>query len=252
MAVIIKGIDKIEPSAGTNSLEWAWQNDGPADGEVLIFGENGILTNGQPVGVFDNGSTADRAAPSAVYLRDNGISTNGTYWIDVNGTPTQIYCNFTHSGGGWMSFASSPADGWFNGNTGTTTWSTISYSHGTYDASGNVGHYWRNFSQQDVTDVMFLTGNSTHYLHLLLSDIKLSPNGSQHQVTVQGSNFLNSGCNADTTASVMFRSAQPEDPWINAGNLHAVEPNYMVWGENSHTGHGDFRQNNGGIIAFVR
>jgi len=58
MAVIIKGIDKIEPSAETNSLEWAWQNDGPADGEVLIFGENGQLTNGQPVAGFSATSTS--------------------------------------------------------------------------------------------------------------------------------------------------------------------------------------------------
>lgn len=49
MAVIIKGIDILEPSAGTNSLQWAWQNGGPASGEVLIFGENGLLTNGTPV-----------------------------------------------------------------------------------------------------------------------------------------------------------------------------------------------------------
>jgi len=49
MAVIIKGIDILEPSAGTNSLQWAWQNGGPASGEVLIFGENGLLTNGTAV-----------------------------------------------------------------------------------------------------------------------------------------------------------------------------------------------------------
>ena len=207
---------------------------------------------------FD-GSTSSRAAPSAVYLRDNiGISSNGTYWINVNSTPTQIYCNFTHAGGGWMSFAAATADRWFDGNSGTTTWSTpISYSYGTYDASGTVGHYWRDFSQQSVSDVMFLTGDSTYYLHLLLSNIYLSPNGSSHQVSVQGSNFPASGYAADTTATVMHRSPQPEDPWINAGNSHGNGGNgtgtdFMVWGETGYSGHSDIRQNYGGIVAFVR
>ena len=57
----------------------------------------------------------------------------------------------------------------------------------------------------------------------------------------------------------MHRSAQPEDPWINAGNTHANGGNtsgtdYMFWGENNlpTTSHGNFKSANGGIIAFVR
>jgi len=95
MAVIIKGIDKIEQSAGTNSLEWAWQNDGPADGEVLIFGENGQLTNGQPVAV-GLGSSPNNAAASATELKatlgSNAI--NGAYWYTINGSAIQLLTDF--------------------------------------------------------------------------------------------------------------------------------------------------------------
>jgi hypothetical protein len=80
MAVIIKGIDILELSAGTNSLQWAWQNGGPAGGEVLIFGENGQLTNGTVVvsGLEDNTSELEDNTsevvnfyPTGMYAADN-------------------------------------------------------------------------------------------------------------------------------------------------------------------------------------
>ena len=71
MAVIIKGIDILEPSAGTNSLQWAWQNGGPVSGEVLIFGENGLLTNGTPVIPETTSFEVTEFYPSDMYAADN-------------------------------------------------------------------------------------------------------------------------------------------------------------------------------------
>jgi hypothetical protein len=52
-----------------------------------------------------DGSTADKAAPSAKYLRDSlGINTSGFYYIKARGwsTAQKIYCDMTTYGGGWM------------------------------------------------------------------------------------------------------------------------------------------------------
>jgi hypothetical protein len=52
-----------------------------------------------------DGSTSDRAAPSASYLVSLGITADGIYWINLpTAGPTQIYCilNPAYDGGGWM------------------------------------------------------------------------------------------------------------------------------------------------------
>jgi hypothetical protein len=54
---------------------------------------------------IQDGSSADRAAPSASHLVSLGITTDGVYWIDLpTAGPTQIYCilNPAYDGGGWM------------------------------------------------------------------------------------------------------------------------------------------------------
>lgn len=60
--------------------------------------------------VILNGSSSALAAPNATYLIDNGITTNGTYWIKptgYGGSAFQIYCDLTGTAsgigtGGWM------------------------------------------------------------------------------------------------------------------------------------------------------
>ena len=52
-----------------------------------------------------DGSTSDKAAPSASYLISLGNTTDGVYWINLpTAGPTQIYCilNPIYDGGGWM------------------------------------------------------------------------------------------------------------------------------------------------------
>jgi hypothetical protein len=235
----------------------------PADGEMYFNSSTKTMRifNGSAftsVGAKD-GSSPGLAAESAVYLRDvAGINTNGSYWIDVNGTPTLIYCNFTLAGGGWMSFASAPAGTpWFAGNSGNgASWTNLNYSYGTYSSSGAIGNYWRNYSQQDVTELLFVTGDGTKYLGIDIADVYLSPNGNQHQVASNYSSFPADQYNSHNTATIMHRSGQTEDPWINAGDTHGnggvgSGTDFMFWGENSHPGHDDIK-NAYGILAYVR
>ena len=50
-----------------------------------------------------DGSSAAKAAFSASDIQAlTGTTTDGLYWINVGGTPKQIYCDMNTDGGGWM------------------------------------------------------------------------------------------------------------------------------------------------------
>jgi len=75
-----------------------------------------------------------------------------------------------------MSFASAPASGnWFSGDSGHNSWLNLSYSYGEYSATGALGDYWRDYSGQDVTDIMFKTGDGLYWIVFKLEDIIAHP-----------------------------------------------------------------------------
>lgn len=263
-------VGNVELIAGTNSNR-------PAAGEAGKFYFNSDYdalqidtgTKWLSVGVQD-GSSFNNAAVSAKAIKDmTGTSVSGTYWIMVNGTPTEIYCDMSTSGGGWMSFASMPTGStWFGGDTGLAqAWSTLgSYSYGTYSSTGAIGNYWRDWSTQGVSELLFKTGNGTYWIHINISDIYQAPNNNSYVINsiASSNNFpADSTYQANTKVTIMHRSPNNgEDPWINAGTNHAngneqvAWPNttdYMFWGENGYAAsHYYFKSGNGGILAFVR
>jgi hypothetical protein len=207
------------------------------------------------------GLTSSAAAGSARELPDGQAS--GTYWIDVKGIATQIYCDLETAGGGWMSFASAPATGnWFSGSTGSNSWLDLSYSYGEYSEAGAIGDYWRDYSGQNVDEIMFKTGDGLYWISFKLGDITYpqnnegnSPNGILYLTSSSG-NF-EGGNSENTQGYYLYRdttSAFREDPQINAGNCHSCPRNdYKFWVENaSGSGVDSFKNAHGGILAFVR
>jgi len=254
--ILLAGTSALKVPVGTTAQRPA----SPVAGDTRYNTTNTAMefyngTSWRTVGALD-GSSSALAAPNAVYLRDvAGVTQNGTYWITVNGTPTQIYCNFTTAGGGWMSFASAPGSGnFFGGDTGlATSWTGLSYSFGTYSSAGSIGNYWRNYSAQSVTQLLFLTGNGTYWISFPISHVVGTPTTAYTSGVTTSNNFPVDSNAYNTTITVMHRSPNlGEDPWINAGNDHAIGNDYMFWGENNTTGHLPFKNANGGIIAFVR
>jgi surface protein len=190
---------------------------------------------------------------------------SGTYWINLNGTPTEIYCDLETDGGGWMSFASSPATGgWFTGNT-ATSWLGLSYTYGTYLPSGDVGDYWRDFSAQtEVDQVLFKTGDGQYWIVLNLADLVFpqdvvfytanDPTNGLLAMVASSGNFAGTA-EENTKAYYLYRTGSATDPYINAGNAHAVGNNYMLWGETHSVGsesHHTFKNSHGGVLLFVR
>lgn len=263
-------IGNIDLKVGTTSARPAAGNNGTlffnSDYDTLQIDAG---TKWNSIGVRD-GSSYYNSASSAQAIKDlTGTTTNGTYWIDVAGTPTQIYCDMNTNGGGWMSFASHPASStWFGGDTGLAqAWATLgSYSYGTYASNGSIGNYWRDWSQQEVSQLLFKTGNGTYWIVINISDVYQAPNNYSYVINsvASSNNFpADATYQANTKVTIMHRSPNNgEDPWINAGTNHAngneqvAWPNttdYMFWGENGYAAsHYHFKSGNGGILAFVR
>jgi hypothetical protein len=81
-------------------------NDTQYTGSSYIVSTNYAGSTVSTLYTYLDGSTADRAAPSALYIKNQtGTNTNGIYWINLPTVgPTQVYCimDSVVDGGGWM------------------------------------------------------------------------------------------------------------------------------------------------------
>ena len=81
-------------------------NDGYFTGTNYLVSTNFAGSSLNTVYEYYDGSSYDRAAPSAIYIKQlTGTSTSGLYWINIPTVgPTQIYCimDSNINGGGWM------------------------------------------------------------------------------------------------------------------------------------------------------
>jgi hypothetical protein len=125
------------------------------------------------VGGLD-GSTAERAAPSAVFLRNTvGITTNGVYWIknSLMSNATQVYCDFSWDGGGWMlvayGFVGSTSDAGSNFNMPNLNHNGTAYPYTPTNRASNHGIVASPSGQQSAlllhqgaTQITYAAGNN--------------------------------------------------------------------------------------------
>lgn len=97
-----------------------------------------------------DGTTAAKAAPSALFLKHNfGYVDDGTYWINLPVVgPTQIYClmNSKYDGGGWMMAMKATTGTTFNYDsthwTTTTTLNPTDLTRNNADAKYDTMNYF--------------------------------------------------------------------------------------------------------------
>lgn len=84
---------------------------------------------------WNDGSSSSQAASSAVAIKSlTGTGSNGYYWINISGTPRQIYCDMNNDGGGWMALYKSD----------TSVASNRRFSSN-FNLTSNTG-YWDDYS----------------------------------------------------------------------------------------------------------
>jgi len=78
---------------------------------ISKFSTNSIYSgkkNNKLFGGIKDGSTKEKMAPNASYLRSLGLP-DGMYWIDVNGSPRKIYCDLNTNSSAWYLIGYQPS-----------------------------------------------------------------------------------------------------------------------------------------------
>ena len=137
--------------------------------------------------------TQSNPAISAVQLYDNGVRTDGWYWIKTGmmTSSVQVYCNQTDNGGGWMLVSYNPSGstqlGYLYPNTDTGSLEIPSF----IKHSRNAENLWFNISgSAQCNSVMRMASTASVQPHLSNCSIA-------HSVTYTNPNVLD----ISTTAS---------------------------------------------------
>ena len=132
------------------------QNAGGCDCQVSFLPPSGSWTyNFSGYAFSSTGGSSSLPAESAQIIR--GIyttNTNGSYYINVNGTSTPIYCimNSNYSGGGWMMLLKATRGSTFNYNA--SYWTTTNNLNPT-DATANDGDAkYDTYNYNYIKDIM--------------------------------------------------------------------------------------------------
>ena len=154
----------------------------------------------RPDNVLD-GSTEFLANTSAEAIKTlTGTTTDGLYWIIVNGTARQVHCNMSTDGGGWMRIwdLTDPAR-----NTGTndsTTWGDFVYDEnvtswfGSTYSHSRIAYRMQNNMSNGATSYYAWTSFATDVGSNVNNILPVTPdnqvNGGRRQITVSSLNVI--------------------------------------------------------------
>jgi hypothetical protein len=134
-----------------------------------------------------DGSTSARAGASATAIKNlTGTTTNGKYWVTINGTNKEIYCNMADDGGGWMLYSSFSS---INEFANATNFPAIHGNGLIHTTIGNFGYATDYTSYHDgTTDNLGYTYSGSTYQGPYSFFYSSSPNGVIAMNTWNGPN----------------------------------------------------------------
>jgi hypothetical protein len=207
----------ITPSASgdfTVSVPSSVYNNLPHNSSVNLYIVNEDLTESDPLSYNTasmDGTSSTRMAPSAKYLKDEGLQTSsGTYWINWNGTAYQMWCEQSLEGGGWMMVLNYNRTGGtnpeLNFRTGSFPQMGSEYSFANEGGTSYWGHAATSLiGQESWTEMMWYAKTSFHsrVIHFTTN----APNAISYVKTGSGSMYSQLASSTYTTNGSLRNNA---------------------------------------------
>ena len=176
----------------------------------------GFLAGGDAGGL---GSSAGNAATSAkAILADNPSASSGAYWIVVQGVATELYCDMTTDGGGFM------LCGKYNATGGSNTGSNGVSNLNNLTASSNA-----TYKLSDA-DIKSLAATSSQYEWSLRVPSGSSPT-TIYIMRYSSSNWNNWASNG--AANMVYESKASNGTWVSGFNGHFNNRGFSTYNDNA-------------------
>ena len=185
------------------------------------------------------GSKTNPAA-SPQELLDSGITSSGSYWLSIEGTPVPHFVDLdTNSRKGYVLLASSDASGNWNVFSSQDKLTSMG-SNGTYSLTGTIGDYSQEYNVFDygITHFMVRTGTGEYWAEFPMSKIRDSNSNSF---------TISAGSLPGGTTSMYSYSSDGKHIELYYGS--SSDNAKLFWADNDNS-NASFKNSNGGVQLY--